>query len=1273
MLPPEQPEVLLNQPRSPDPRRQMLEEHCDQSAMQSLFHMALDAMLIADDEGRYLDANPAACRLLGLPKAEIIGRTIADFCLPEMAFEEVWQTFLQQGEMQGEFSLLRADGQQRDVEFSATANFLAHRHLSILRDVSDRKRAEAELQRLNQDLENRVAARTHELAQAQACLVAQQQRLDSILSSLNAVVWSVNPVTLEVIYLNPAVETLYGYSVDAFLADSGLWLSRVHPDDQPRLIAVWSQIVDLRQVSTEYRILRRDGEMRWVRDRASIVTDEAGNPLRIDGVTTDITDTKRYEQALQLSEACSRAVFHQAAIGINQADLEGRFIQVNAAFCRMLGYSEAELLNKRFQEVTHPDDVAETDDEMVRLYRGEIDSINLEKRYIRKDGTIVWGNTTLSILRDRTGQPISDIAVVQDISDRKATELALQQSERRHRALVNVLPDLIFRIDRQGTYLDCHAADPTLLYLAPEDFLGKTVRQVFPPERAEPFMARIDTALATQTLQQFEYTLAVQGVDRNFEGRMVPCETDQVILIVRDISDRKRAEQALVEERSLFIDGPTIVFKWAVAPDWPIDYVSPNVQPQLGYEPEVFLSRQLTYLDILHPEDRDLIRQEVNQHVAARDRYFSQEYRLRHANGDYRWFYDFTRVLYDRQGKVVQFLGYVQDISDRKAAELALQQSEATKRAMLEAIPDLLLRINRDGIRLDFISGGEVTLCPGVKPGDRQSIYNTLPKALADQRMHFIRQALETGDRQGYEHTIEVNGTLHHEETRIVPLNADEVLVMVRDVTDRVTAEAALRESEARWQFALSGSGDGVWDWNLETNHVFLSAQWKTMLGYGEHEVGDTFEAWQSVIHPDDKAQCIGDLDRHLRGETQIYQNEHRLRCKDGSYKWVLDRGKVLQRGPAGEPLRMIGTHTDVTERKQLELDLKTLAEQLQQAQRVAQLGNWWFDLNTQTLHWSEGLFRLFGMSPDQPPILLEDHPERVHPEDYDRWITYIHGDETGEAYRELDFRIIRMDGAVRYVNARTHVERDRTQPEGEREIVRIAGTLTDITERKLAEDRQAELYEKLQSANAELYHLAIVDGLTQIANRRYFDQVLTQEWVRAKRDRTPLALILCDIDFFKPYNDHYGHPAGDRCLQAVAHALQRVVGRPGDLVARYGGEEFAVLLPNTDEAGAIQIAECIQSEIAALALPHGFSEVNTSLTLSLGIACNNPHQPARTSDELVQWADAGLYQAKAQGRDRYCVGTANPLHSRSRVHPTTRNNGTPINAESAPDPPIPS
>lgn len=181
----------------------------------------------------------------------------------------------------------------------------------------------------------------------------------------------------------------------------------------------------------------------------------------------------------------------------------------------------------------------------------------------------------------------------------------------------------------------------------------------------------------------------------------------------------------------------------------------------------------------------------------------------------------------------------------------------------------------------------------------------------------------------------------------------------------------------------------------------------------------------------------------------------------------------------------------------------------------------------------------------------------------------------------------------------------------------------------------------ELQAANKELMHLSVTDRLTELPNRRYFDAYLRQEWLAAIRDRQPLSLILADVDYFKAYNDHYGHHAGDLCLQQVAQVLQQAVQRPRDFVARYGGEEFVIVLPNTDLGEAELIGRQIQHTLQDCHIVHEHSQVSHCVTLSFGVASLIPLGVASPL-ELFNAADKALYDAKRQGRNCIVVNSIN-------------------------------
>jgi diguanylate cyclase (GGDEF)-like protein len=217
--------------------------------------------------------------------------------------------------------------------------------------------------------------------------------------------------------------------------------------------------------------------------------------------------------------------------------------------------------------------------------------------------------------------------------------------------------------------------------------------------------------------------------------------------------------------------------------------------------------------------------------------------------------------------------------------------------------------------------------------------------------------------------------------------------------------------------------------------------------------------------------------------------------------------------------------------------------------------------------------------------------------------------------------------------------------------LARVRAALSLKRQKDECKAREAELLSgtrELRRLNEELHRLAVLDELTGISNRRFFNLLLQQEWGRAAREVQPLSLVMIDIDFFKLYNDHFGHPRGDDCLKRVAATLSALTRRPGDQVARYGGEEFVVLMPHTGQRGAAAVAELLRHKIEELNLEHPRSPLGKHVTISLGVATALPER--RSSAELlVSAADQAVYEAKRLGRNRVQVFEGSP----ERVLPT--------------------
>ena len=254
---------------------------------------------------------------------------------------------------------------------------------------------------------------------------------------------------------------------------------------------------------------------------------------------------------------------------------------------------------------------------------------------------------------------------------------------------------------------------------------------------------------------------------------------------------------------------------------------------------------------------------------------------------------------------------------------------------------------------------------------------------------------------------------------------------------------------------------------------------------------------------------------------------------------------------------------------------------------------------------------------------------------DYARRIEVRAPDELGDLAQGFNVMAATVQGQIETLRATDRELRARTaQLETANAALGEAKTAAEALSASL-EVKVRERTEALETANRQLTELTVTDALTGLANRRHFDLALVEEWARAQRSGQPLALLMVDVAFFKPYNDHYGHQAGDDCLRRVAHFLRGAARRAGDLVARYGGEEFAVVAADTDLAAALSLAEAMRATVAAAAIPHAVTPVaGGTATVSIGVAVTVP-KFGETPERLLLRADAALYLAKSQGRNR--------------------------------------
>ncbi|MGF1521850.1 MAG: PAS domain S-box protein [Leptolyngbyaceae cyanobacterium] len=519
----------------------------------------------------------------------------------------------------------------------------------------------------------------------------------------------------------------------------------------------------------------------------------------------ELAARQQAETLLQESTQRYASLVEAVPIGILRTDAVGHCTYVNDRYCQITGLTPETAAGDGWQQGLLPDDFERVTAEWQQVVYQECPG-QLEYRWQHPDGTLIWLHMQAAVERDARGLVIGCIVAVMDVSDRKQTELALEQSERTNRTLIETIPDLLIQMDRDGYYKSMSGGSGVLVKYPSVSSAGPEVYNVLPHDLAEQRLHYTHQALASGTLQVYEQIFDFEGEQRFEEVRIAPLNTEEVLVIIRDIHARKRAEAVLQEREQRFRQ----LFE-----------ATPKISVQ-GYDRH----HQLIYWN------------------------------------------DASEELY----------GYT--------------RAEAIGQTLEELIIPPEMRSWVDEVVRIWMNGGppipaaELSLMR--KNGSRVSVFSS--------------------------HIMLTNSA-----------GEPEMYCVDIDLSELKQAEAALKASEARWQFALDGAGDGVWDWNIETGAVFFSHRWKSMLQYADDEIGDRTEEWQNRIHPEDKAQCYANLDRYFEGETSTYRTEYRLRCKDGSYKWILARGKVVECTADGQPLRMIGTHKDIDDRKQAETALQNL------------------------------------------------------------------------------------------------------------------------------------------------------------------------------------------------------------------------------------------------------------------------------------------------------------------------------------------------------------
>lgn len=440
-----------------------------------------------------------------------------------------------------------------------------------------------------------------------------------------------------------------------------------------------------------------------------------------------------------------------------------------------------------------------------------------------------------------------------------------------------------------------------------------------------------------------------------------------------------------------------------------------------------------------------------------------------------------------------------------------------------------------------------------------------------------------------------------------VGMLANEFNKMLDVISQR---EQALKDSEFLWKFAIEGAGDGVWDVNIQNGEARYSRRWKEMLGYTDNDLLQTIDDWSIRIHFDDKLIVEATLKAYLDGKTNLYIVEYRMRCKDESYKWMLSRGVLASHSKDGKPLRMIGTHSDITERKNAESELKIAAIAFE-----SQEGIFVTDVHGTILRVNHAIIDITSYSEAE----IVGHNSRIfNSGKHDKvFFAEMWGTIKNKGFWDGEIWNRRKSGEVYPAHIAITAVKNIDGA-----VTNYVATLTDIT--------------KSKAATEEINNLAFYDPLTHLPNRRLFVDRLQQVLIACTRDGQRGALLFLDLDYFKTLNDTMGHNMGDLLLQQVAERLKQTV-REGDTVARIGGDEFVIILDDLSkepfEAGA-EATAVAKKILTSLNQVYQLNTYEYYITASVGITLINDHELG--VEELLKHADIAMYDAKKSGRNTF-------------------------------------
>jgi len=654
-------------------------------------------------------------------------------------------------------------------------------------------------------------------------------RYRTLVEATSAVTW-VCPPSGRHITPQPSWMAFTGQSAEEMLGEG--WAKAVHPDDVLVAAQRWSEAVaQSNPFSNEHRIRRHDGEWRWMSVSAVPLRNPSGQIIEWFGMNLDITERRQAEEALAKAELYYRTIFQEAGVGVAQIDSRtGKFVKVNRKYCEIVGLTEDEMLATTFMHITHPDDLAEDLDFMERLRSGELSAFTMEKRYLKKDGSIVWVILNVAPLWQAGETPSQHIAIVQDITVRRQMEIVLRESEERFRHIFEYAGTGIAIIDLSGAFVRCNPAYCAMIGYTEEELRHLAFPLLIHPDDREENQQAVETLLKNkQPSFEIENRYIHKAGHAVWVRKFVSMlyrkdgEPTHLISLVTDITERKRGEVAQqewyaqlehhVKKRTAELVEANERWDWVVRAthdgvwDWDLVhdtvYYSPRWKEMHGFLDHDPIETMKEWSGRLHPEDRQRVLKKLESYLAGTDLTFWEEYRIQRKDGTYIWVLDRGVALWGEGGRAVRMVGAETDITWRKEAEEALRRREQEFRTLADNVPALFSYIDRDR-HYRFVNKRYEELFG--RP-DEEIVGMTVSGLLGPEGYAVVEPYLNRafgGESVSFEYQLNVpEEGERYLSAQYVPDRDEQgevigLFALLADVTELKLSEAALREREAQ-------------------------------------------------------------------------------------------------------------------------------------------------------------------------------------------------------------------------------------------------------------------------------------------------------------------------------------------------------------------------------------------------------------------------------------------------------------------------------------------